>query len=797
MLQILGLRSFEKDGKTITYDAFHDKGWRAISILDLFKNLKQHLNRIPQEEHWNLFYTIANCKDEKRGFLALGALALDIDGIDKTLIPQYVELVAKILELQNSSLSVVSSGNGLHFIIHLKSPIDSRAFYVAQKPSYQALCAKINSEMAQASLPGKADPTIFEPRRLLRLPGTKNIKPGKPETKAELLQIGIEQDFELSKFSPIGCILTKDSQLSSQDLKSLTATDTPAILNGCLFLKWCQANQAKVSEPQWYAALSIVGRLSEHNGKNAKIMADELSREHPSYSPEETERKTEQALKASGPRTCQNINELWDGCSSCKYKNKVASPIQIVGEGKLATELTGFHFIGKGKPVPNHHDLREFFKRKTHFKRVEGSRNIFVWKGTHYKEVGYSDVENFADKKFVPKVKYSVCREFRELVTISDPTPENWFSESTEGCINFKNGFLDTKTKTLYPHSPDRGFLQVLPYNYDPHAKAPNFEKMLRLISEGNESIQQIILEAMGYALSNDKYWLHKAIIFDGEGANGKSTLLELLELLAGEDNFSSCSMKDLESEYSRQMLDGKLFNLSEETPTRALVDSSIFKILTSGGSMQVRAPYKEPYSIRNRAKCIFLCNRMPKGFDTSYGFMRRLLIVPLNATLSKETMGEDYDPHIMEKLTGELPGVFNLCLDAYKRLKTQKDFTKSELVDSAIKQYELEINTVKRWFNEEISLLEGEDSEKFTPISRLYEHYKMSMVDESERPITKDSFSKELAKIIPKYESRYSRRRINGALKRCLSGVAITSELDLEAQERLPKDRADEPYPI
>jgi len=56
MIQILGLRSWTPRGedKPKTYDAFHDKNWRAKSIPELFKNIDKHLAAIPEKESWDL-----------------------------------------------------------------------------------------------------------------------------------------------------------------------------------------------------------------------------------------------------------------------------------------------------------------------------------------------------------------------------------------------------------------------------------------------------------------------------------------------------------------------------------------------------------------------------------------------------------------------------------------------------------------------------------------------------------------------------------------------------------------------
>ena len=57
MIQILGLRNHK--GKTSTY--FFNEKWRAPSVDNLLLNLDTYLKEIPDKEHYNLHFTLANC----------------------------------------------------------------------------------------------------------------------------------------------------------------------------------------------------------------------------------------------------------------------------------------------------------------------------------------------------------------------------------------------------------------------------------------------------------------------------------------------------------------------------------------------------------------------------------------------------------------------------------------------------------------------------------------------------------------------------------------------------------------
>jgi len=782
MIQILGLRKFipkdSTDGKEKIYDAFFKNNWRVNSISEILADPNGLMDRlkIPKKERWNLFYTIAHCNEGKREFKSLSVLAFDLDGIDKDLSDNYTSVVCKALGVSSTETGVINSGNGLHFIIGLTKPIDKPQQFKELKPLYNSMCGKINAALEAAGLKGGADPTIFEARRLLRFPYTENRKVGKPAVFSSVLQPNITAiDFDMHKAAGVPKVGKKE-QIDRDIMKKFTRTDPPAVMSGCDFLKWCKNNKESMNEPQWYAALSITSRLSDATTTNYSY---EVSREAGGS----TDEKIDQAMAASGPRTCDNINNIWDGCKKCANFEKVNSPILILGPDAIPTEFTGFHnisYTGKEKPKANYKDLRRFFEREHFYKGLGGSGMVQIYKGSHYQYKENKFLEQFAQKHFNPYASNHMVREFRDLVTRTNLEELEWFEQSTLRKINFRNGYLNIDTMEFKDHTNEVGFRYVLPYDYNPTAKAPTFLKMLSQVTGGDSDTQKVLEEFMGYCLTNDRPWAQKSLVLVGGGANGKSTFMDVLKALAGEDdrspqnkNYSSLTIDDInKSEYNRQMLDGKLFNISEETPTKALVNNSLFKSLVTGGEVQVRSPYKEPYFIRNRAKLVFSCNELPSSPDNTFGYYRRLIIIAFEQLFTKDMEG--FDPHIELKLLKELSGIFNIALEGYRRLVKQKGFTAAAKVEQTLEDYRLDNDTVMRWFRENVVVHEnGGYVENFAPIADLYLNYKIKTEEGGERPVTKMKFFKQIALLVPRYRERSTRATHMSRRVRGLQGIS------------------------
>src|SRR6478736_685512 len=84
MIQILGLRHYGEGAQRKIRETFFAKGWRLSNVADVYKpeELEKVLAKIPQEDRWNLYYTVANSYEERgRKMREQWAIPFDIDGM--------------------------------------------------------------------------------------------------------------------------------------------------------------------------------------------------------------------------------------------------------------------------------------------------------------------------------------------------------------------------------------------------------------------------------------------------------------------------------------------------------------------------------------------------------------------------------------------------------------------------------------------------------------------------------------------------------------------------------------------
>jgi hypothetical protein len=104
------------------------------------------------------------------------------------------------------------------------------------------------------------------------------------------------------------------------------------IVQGCAWMRHCHNDAKVLAEPEWHAALTILGRCAK-----GEWLAHQWSRPYPKYSQAETQKKLEHALRDSGPITCNFVAQHLGQaqlCSACANLARVTSPILLGSPGR-------------------------------------------------------------------------------------------------------------------------------------------------------------------------------------------------------------------------------------------------------------------------------------------------------------------------------------------------------------------------------------------------------------------------------------------------------------------------------
>jgi len=332
--------------------------------------------------------------------------------------------------------------------------------------------------------------------------------------------------------------------------------------------------------------------------------------------------------------------------------------------------------------------------------------------------------------------------------------------------LNCLSGLLDVRTLELYDHTPDYPSLIQIPVFYDPSFDAPGISKFLTEILKPEDI--DTILELFGYCLLRELPH-QKAFLLVGEGANGKSTLIELLRAFLGKSNCSSVTLQELEEDkFKKAELFAKLANLSSDIPSKGLHHIGTFKMLTGGDKITAEKKFGHPFQFTNFAKLVFSANRPPKIFnEDTLALWRRFIIIDFPNTFSDDMA----DKHLLAKLTteDELSGLLNLALKGLQRLWSKDGFSYNKTVEDIAERYTMLSDPILSFVNEQCEL----DGDATIDKQILYESFAQYCQDRQIPTISKESFGRNL-KNSPTLKIGSTRSSSDGHRAYCWRGIKI-----------------------
>jgi putative DNA primase/helicase len=193
---------------------------------------------------------------------------------------------------------------------------------------------------------------------------------------------------------------------------------------------------------------------------------------------------------------------------------------------------------------------------------------------------------------------------------------------------------------------------------FDPAALCPRWEQFVSEVFGGDKEMTEYIQRALGYSMTGDT---REQVFFCcyGTGANGKSTLLEVLRHVLGDYAynlpFSGLELKarpGIPNDIAA--LAGRRFVTAIETNESAELNEARIKALTGGDPITARLLYREYFTFVPVGKFWLAFNHRPRVADASYGFWRRVRLVPFDQRFA----GAKIDPELVRKLKAEAPGI-------------------------------------------------------------------------------------------------------------------------------------------
>lgn len=282
------------------------------------------------------------------------------------------------------------------------------------------------------------------------------------------------------------------------------------------------------------------------------------------------------------------------------------------------------------------------------------------------------------------------------------------------------NGTIDLRTATIRAHGRDDLITKLVPAEYDPAAECPRWLAFLERILGGDEEMVGFLQRAVGYSLTGATSEQCLFFLY-GEGANGKSTFLEMLRLLGGEyamqadfTTFLDGPRADGPRNDIARMFGARLVTSSEVGEGKRL-NESLVKSLTGGDTVAARFLYAEAFEFRPAFKLWLAANHRPVIRGTDDAIWRRIRLIPFTVQIPE---GER-DPFLVRQLTAELSGILAWAVEGCQRW-LENGLRPPAGVIQATTEYRQESDALGAFLEENCVIGVGE----FVKASELYQAY-------------------------------------------------------------------------
>jgi hypothetical protein len=279
--------------------------------------------------------------------------------------------------------------------------------------------------------------------------------------------------------------------------------------------------------------------------------------------------------------------------------------------------------------------------------------------------------------------------------------------------IAFRNGLLDIAAASIplrlerreatrpmvfkRVKSPNFFSTNTRPFQYDPAATCPMWERYLEILDDESREMMQLWF---GYNISRNRS-LPVFVVFVGEPGTGKSVALCVLralmenrrELSFGPDGEARDDLMDLTSvlaptvtnltigDFGDKFRSGSLTradsNISDEALPSRVADGFEESLKNVSGGSDARWTDEEKHgSIRGNLKvrvaCTFNANKLPVWKDESGALWRRMRVIPFDVLV--RGTAQDDDKLARKIISSEMPGVLNWSIEGARKLARMLD---------------------------------------------------------------------------------------------------------------------------
>jgi len=398
--------------------------------------------------------------------------------------------------------------------------------------------------------------------------------------------------------------------------------------------------ESGIRNGRYYAGISLL-LMCEKCGitkEKTEIYLKKLFETFPGITPLDTGLRINNVLTMYGEGykfSCRKVKETFgEKCCNflnCPVKEKVDANKKEVAENdqQINQKYDGMYTIrsmSKSSTLvridPHPDKIADWILKDSNI--ITYKETIFVYRDGCYR----SETETVVDK--VTRILNDICkginssnidRKIRDVITqIRTKSRINVYPfNDYKNALPVKNGIVmfdfENQSCKLIDHNPTKyRFNYKIPIEYDSSVRNIIISDMLKDYTDTPDKLIQIPAQSFMQAMGHGPY--KRAYLIYGKKNSGKTTFIELMECIIGQDGFCDISLDKISQRFQIASLEGKLLNLHDDMGYFTLNDTGTLKTLTGRRQHDIERKGVQPYIATLNAVHIFTTNT-PAKFDS------------------------------------------------------------------------------------------------------------------------------------------------------------------------------------
>jgi P4 family phage/plasmid primase-like protien len=330
--------------------------------------------------------------------------------------------------------------------------------------------------------------------------------------------------------------------------------------------------------------------------------------------------------------------------------------------------------------------------------------------------------------------KDSIMKECRTLF-VDDKFEE--LLDSRSHLIGFENGVYDLKLHLFRDGMPDDYILlstknNYIKYNSEIPEIADINEFFVKIFT--NKNLRNYVLDTLSCILdgsiSQERFY-----IFTGQGSNGKSKLLDLIQKAIGDYYcilpIALLTQKRAASNAAQSELErtkGRRFAVMQEPSENERLNIGLMKELSGQDRILVRTLFKEPYEFKPQFKMILTCNELPEVPSDDGGTWRRIKVCNFSSRFCENPDTRKNEFHMDFELTDKFEKwkeiFISMMIERHKHINTSSIHEPSE-VRIATESYKQNNDVIGQFISEKI-IIDPDIKEPRLTITKLYNDFRI-----------------------------------------------------------------------